>query len=364
MKKKNQSTGKLTRREFLYGAGAVGAVSITGFPAILKGGRALAVNTNKPVTVGMWGGQLGAAAKKTFIPAFERKYNTKVNLIEAWNNPRLTQLKIQKKKPQMDVAFFTDQIMPTVISSGVIQKIDTDAVPNLKYSHEMLIDPERYFMVWQYGGWGIMYNEKKIKPGPTSWRDLLNQKYKDKLTSPDISYSSSYITLLALASIDGGNENNLEPGFKNMKILRGLSPTFWTTDHQLDNMLKQEEVWMSSYYSGLAWNLNRRHGLKSIKFIDPKEGSYLVGLNMTKVANCQNPEGADLLMNMALDAEVQAAASSALFSAPGNMKANLTPELKQMVPFGEKVAGFNRADWGVINAKKDEIADRWMKEIR
>ena len=57
---------------------------------------------------------------------FEKKYNVKVNVIEAWNNPRLTQLKIQKNSPQMDVAFFTDQIIPTVLASGVTQKINPE----------------------------------------------------------------------------------------------------------------------------------------------------------------------------------------------------------------------------------------------
>ena len=364
MKKKDKTKGKLSRREFVYGAGVIGAACITGFPTILKGGRALAANIDKPVTVGIWGGQLGAAAKKTLVPAFEKKYNVKINLIEAWNNPRLTQLKIQRKKPQMDVAFFTDQIIPIVISSGVIQKINPDAVPNLKSSHAKITDPNRDFIVWQYGGWGILYNEERIRPKPDSWRDLLDPKYKGKLTSPDISYSSSYITLVALARLDGGSEHNLEPGFKNMKILRSLSPTFWTTDHQLDNMLRQDEVWMSSYYSGLVWSLNKRHGLKSVKFADPKEGSYLVGLNMTKVANCPNPKGADLLMDMALDPELQAAASSLLFSAPANMKTKLTSELKQMVPYGDKVATLNTANWSVVNAKRDQIAERWMREIR
>ena len=120
---KKKFNGKITRRQFLYGAGVVGAATVTGFPAILKGGRAFAAKLDKPVTVGIWGGQLGAAAKETIVPVFEEKYGVKVNVIEAWNNPRLTQLKIQKENPQMDVAFFTDQIMPTVIGSNVIQKM-------------------------------------------------------------------------------------------------------------------------------------------------------------------------------------------------------------------------------------------------
>jgi putative spermidine/putrescine transport system substrate-binding protein len=295
---------------------------------------------------------------------FEKKYDVKVNLIEAWNNPRLTQLKIQKNDPQMDVAFFTDQIMPTVLTAGVIQKIDPDRIPNLKYSHPKLIDPDNYFVIPQYGEWGILYNEEHIKPKPNSWRDLLDPKYKGKLTSPDISYSSSYITLLALARLDGGDEHNLEPGFKNLKTLRSLSPTFWTTGHQLDNMMKQEEVWMSSNFSGESWNLRYRQGFKPAKFTDPKEGSYLVALGMTKVANCPNPKGADLFMNMVLDPEAQAAYATEQFTSPANKKTKLTPEFQQMVPFGDKVERLNVADWGIINAKKDEIADRWMKQIR
>lgn len=360
----NREKSRISRREFLYGSGALALVSITGFPAVLKGSRALAAEIDKPVTMGIWGGSLGAAAKKTFVPMFEKKYNVKVNVIEAWNNPRLTQLKIQKSNPQMDVAFFTDQIIPTVNASGVTQKINPAAIPNLKFSHPKIIDPNGNFIIFQYGAWGIMYNEDKIKPKPSSWSDLLDAKYKGKLTSPDISYSSSYIALVAMARLGGGDENNLEPGFKNIKILRGLSPTFWTQDHQLDNMMKQEEVWMSSYFSGNTWSLNRRQGLKAAQFADPKEGSYLVGLCMTKVANCPNPKGADLLMNLILDPEAQAAYSTEQFTAPANMESKLSAELKQMVPYGDKVEKLNIANWAIVDAKKDAIAERWMKEVR
>jgi putative spermidine/putrescine transport system substrate-binding protein len=355
---------RISRREFLYGSGALALASVAGFPAILKGGRALAAEIDKPVTMGIWGGSLGAAAKKTFVPMFEKKYSVKVNVIEAWNNPRLTQLKIQKNSPQMDVAFFTDQIIPTVNASGVTEKINPAAIPNLKFSHPKIIAPGGNFIIFQYGAWGLVYNADRIKTKPSSWSDLLDAKYKGKLTSPDISYSSSYITLVAMARLGGGDENNLEPGFQNVKTLRGLSPTFWTQDHQLDNMMKQEEVWMSSYFSGNSWSLTRRQGLKAAQFADPKEGSYLVGLCMTKVANGPNPKGADLLMNMILDPEAQAAYSAEQFTAPANMESKLSAELKEMVPYGDKVEKLNFANWGILDSKKDAIAERWMKEIR
>jgi len=355
---------KFSRREFLYNAGLATAASVVGFPAILKGTRALAAEVDKPVTVGIWGGSLGAAAKKTFIPMFEKKYNIKVNVIEAWNNPRLTQLKIQKNNPQMDVAFFTDQIMPTVINSGLIQKINSDAIPNMKNIHPKLTDPGNFFIVFQYGAWGLIYNSERMKQAPDSWRDLLDPKYKGRITSPDISYSSSYITLVALAHLDGGNEENLEPGFKNMKKLRSLAPTLWTNGRQLDNMMKQEEVWMSSNFSGESWSLHKRQGFKPALFTNPKEGSYLVSLAMTKVANCPNPKGADLLMNMALDPAAQAAYSEEQFTAPANMKASLPNEIQKMVPYGKNVERLNVANWSILDLKKDKIAERWMKEIR
>lgn len=362
--KDDKLQSKLSRREFICNAGVLTAASIIGFPAVFKGTRVLASEIDKPVTLGIWGGSLGAAAKKTFVPMFEEKYKVKVNVIEAWNNPRLTQLKIQKNNPKMDVAFFTDQIMPTVTNSGVIEKVNPESIPNMKNIHPKLVDPNNDYIVFQYGAWGILHNAERVKPEPDSWRALLDSKYRGKITSPDISYSSSYITLVALAALDGGDENNIEPGFKNMKILRSLAPTLWTTGKQLDDMMKQEEVWMSSNFSGESWALSKRQGYKPARFIDPKEGSYLVSLAMTKVANCPNPKGADLLMNMALDSVAQAAYAKEQFTAPANMKAELSSELKAMVPYGDKVEKLNIANWSILNQKKDEIAERWMKEIR
>ena len=49
---------------------------------------------------------------------------------------------------------------------------------------------------------------------PTSWADLWDPKFKGKLAMPDLTASGSYQVLVMAAKINGGDENNIDPGFE------------------------------------------------------------------------------------------------------------------------------------------------------
>ncbi len=68
---------------------------------------------------------------------------------------------------------------------------------------------------------GLMYNTKVFKENgwapPTSWNDLKDPKYKGKVVMPPLNNGYGLLTVVMLARLHGGGENNINPGFDVMK---------------------------------------------------------------------------------------------------------------------------------------------------
>ncbi len=316
------------------------------------------------VIVGIYGGNTEQALKKGFADELQKRYGLKIQTVGANNEQRLAQLKTQRDNPQMDVAWFTDPILPEVVASGVTEKIDTSRLSNFKDTYQSLQPKDGAWVVHGITPWGIAYNADRVKPAPSSWRDLMDPRFKDHVTASDITFSSTYLTLVAMARLDGGSERNLEPGFKNMKVVRDNSPTFWATVDQLNTMLKQEEVYLSPIASGNTNVLAVNQKLEQFRFAAPREGAYTVNLVMTLVKNAPNPEGAYQFMDVALDPAGQAVYAAGTFYAPVNSKTQMPPDLAPRFIAAEDVEKLQTVDWAYLNQQKDAITDRWQKDIR
>lgn len=333
-------------------------------PTATAASNAAPSSAKDTVVVGIYGGNTEQTFIKSVADEFQKRYGLKIKTVPANNEQRLAQLKTQRENPQMDIAWFTDPILPDVVASGVIDKIDVSKLSNYKDTYQPLQPKDNMWVVHSVTPWGIVYNADKVNPAPTSWRDLLDPKWNGQVMSSDITYSSSYLTLLALARLDGGDEKNLEPGFKNMKTLRAASPTFWTTSDQLNTLLKQGEVVMSPDAKGFVDVLAVNQKLSQFKFAYPKEGAYAVSMVMTIVKNAPNPDGAYKLLDLALDPAAQAIFSAGTFYTPINRKAVLPAEIASLFPSPDQVEKLQTADWANLNTQKEAIVDRWQKEIR
>ena len=314
----------------------------------------------KTLTVGFWGGPIGDAMKKAFVQTFEAKTGVKVNVIQELDNARFTKLRAQKDAPPIDVAFFTDPVMPAVYAADVAAPYDPAAIPNAKDLYGFLSDPQHRQITFAFGTWGLAYNAKKVGRDINSWRDLLDDKFKNHVSHPDITYNSSVLSLVALAKLDGGDLKNLDPGFTNIKRVRRNATSFWSSPTQLLEGLKQGEIWLSPYASGGTLALTKED--PDIAFVNPKEGAYLVAFHMVKVKNAKSPVAADAFMNNVLDPGNQKVFAAAQFYTPGNQKTVLEEPYKSLLaPDPNKIV---EIDWNYFEGKKQEVTDRWLREVR
>ncbi len=73
---------------------------------------------------------------------------------------------------------------------------------------------------------GILYRTDKVKTPPKSYKDFLDPAYDGHIAFPTITngYGTDFLVMLARAY--GGDEKNIEPGFKALAKLAGNATIF------------------------------------------------------------------------------------------------------------------------------------------
>jgi len=333
--------------------------------AVAGVGFAQPAGVEATLRVGYWGGSIGDAITEVFVDTFREKYGIDVTIVQAFDNPRLTQLLAQGARPDLDVAMFTAPIMPKVVSSGIAARLDPAAIPNLADVHPDLKHEDNLYAAFAFGTWGIVYNTQYIDRPITSWRDLLDPAFRGKVTHPDIAYNSSILSFDALARLDGGSlETDWRPGFENLKRILANSPSFWSSSSQVLEWLKQGEVWISAFASGSAMELAVQPDAPPVRFVNPVEGAYPVPFYLVKVVNARSPRAADLFINHMLDPELQERFMERMFYGPSNLKARVPEEWQGIILSANEFDQLVHLDWAYFEERQDEFTDMWLREIR
>ena len=318
-----------------------------------------AQGTTSSITVGWYGGPIGKAFQETVVAPFEKKTGIKVTVETAFDDARLT--KLQAQPGSLDVAFFTDPVMPKVRAAGIPSDLTTAMIPNLANVYPNLKTKDSF--AWTFGVWGIAYNADKVNPAPTSWADLLDPKYKGHVTEPDITYNSSVLSLVAMARLGGGSLDNLTPGFQRMQELRKLAPFFWASSSQMLQQLQAGNIWLTPYASGGTYEAAEAPGAPPIRFAIPKEGGYLVDFNTVIPRQSKHPQAAAEFANFLLDPTVQANWAQAIYYSPANRNTVIPANVKDKIVAGDQVAKLQSIDWQKFAAIRDTVVQKWQSEI-
>lgn len=267
------------------------------------------------MVLGFYGGVIGDAFREVFVNECSRSLGVDIVYEEDFDAPRMT--KMLSGASDIDVAVFTDPILPEVREAGLTRPLPLDDIPNYAQVPDAYKSEDSVAV--SVAVWGITYDKSQVQPAPTSWTDLLDDRYAGKVTASDITYNSSYLTLAAFESIAGGDMTaNLAPGFELMKQLRENSPTFWASSSDMLQQLQSGAVVMSPFANGSTAIAAREPGGENIAFVAPEEGAYPVGFNMVISADAGSPNAAAAFINCVLDPENQAAWVEKYPSFPAN----------------------------------------------
>ena len=238
---------------------------------------------------------------------FEEKYRCKINYDVFGSNEELL-AKIHAGGSQYDLIQPSDYMVSTLLKLDLLEELDPSKMPNTAYILPELQNPPydpggRHSVVYTWGVTGIAYNTKYIKTAPSSWSDLWNDNYKDRLIL--LNDSREVIGMALKKRGYSVNAKNPDEIGKAMDDLYRLSPLILACD---TDTIKQkfiaEEAWIGTMWSGDASFSYLEN--PDIAFVIPKEGAVIWADTFAIPKGAKNKELAEAFINYLYDPEVSA----------------------------------------------------------
>jgi len=318
---------------------------------------------SQTLVVASFGGSFDEAQTKVVVAEFEKRYDAKVKLVVAQGNQALTKLKTQGAKSGFDVVQFSGGQETEAARLGLIAPIDPKLMPNAaKVVDQAKRNGGEYPPAYAFNTTGILYNTEKVKTAPTSWDDLGDPKYKGRVGLPDISVTAGLNLLLSLAHMNGGDENNVDPGFTALKKIVPDAYTVYRDGPTMTQLFAQNQIVMGVFDSGYGYLLNKQQGLP-VKFSIPSEGAVLYGLVADVVKGSKQAKLAQQFVDLMLDPEIQVAFAKEAGYTPTSSEAELPADLAEALPIQSALDRMFTTDPEVVNAGRPKWTEEWNQVV-
>jgi putative spermidine/putrescine transport system substrate-binding protein len=339
----------------------LGAVAVA---ALAAGGAASA--QTKTLYIGMNGGTMEKAYTQYVFPAFEKLYGAKVVVVPGTSSDILAKAQANKERPQMHVMFLDDGIMVRAIGMGLCQKQRPN--PSLHEIYPAARFKDDMASGVSLGMTGLAYNAKMFKEkgwaAPTSWMDLADPKYKGKVVFQSMSSSSFGLHgFLMFNRIQGGNDKNVEPGFKAWPTTVGPNVLeYIPSSAKLSEMVQTGEAAIFPLTPTAVAALKTK-GIP-VEYAPPKEGAVVLMVGQCVIANNSEPELSQKLAEFLLSPLAQANVLQYGAQIPTNPKAPAVGDgVQQVADINKWMKTAVTIDWDSINANRPAWNARWNKTI-
>jgi putative spermidine/putrescine transport system substrate-binding protein len=320
-------------------------------------------SSEKPqkLVVTSFGGAIQETQEK-YIKEFEKEYNAEVEVVTLYSADALAKMRAEKNNPSLDVVLFSGGQEQIAKKEDLLVKLDPSLFKNMDNLYSSAKDPDGYSVTFGYESLGLIYDENKLSTPPTSWNDLWKKEYSGNVGLVDVSNTYGYYFLLAAALMEGGSEDDIQPGLDKVKDLIPNTAAVVSASPEVGNLFAQEEVVIAPFDSGYAYTFAEQ-GVP-IKFATPKEGGIGIYITANVVKGSQNPELAQKYIDFLLRPEIQTLTAEGGGYSPTNVKTELPSELTVILPYGED--SFNnliRLDLEKVNNNRATFTEQWNKLI-
>ncbi|MBU5455429.1 ABC transporter substrate-binding protein [Caproiciproducens sp. MSJ-32] len=279
----------------------------------------------KPVlNVYNWGDYIDPSV----IRDFEKEFNVKVNYNTFATNEDMY-VSIKKGGTSYDVAFPSDYMIERMINEGLLEKIDKENIPNIKYIEDRFLnlefDPNNdYSVPYMWGTFGIIYNKNMVLEEVDSWNILWDEKYKDQILMLDSQRDSIAVALKKLGySMNSRNIDELEEAKE--ELIKQKPLVYAYVGDEVKDMMIGEEAALAVVWSGDAVAMIREND--NLEYVIPREGTNLWFDSMVIPKNSKNKELAEQFINFMNRPEIAARNTDYIgYSTPNYKAMELLPE--------------------------------------
>ncbi|MBD9589323.1 polyamine ABC transporter substrate-binding protein [Pseudomonas sp. PDM03] len=315
--------------------------------------------------LGMNGGTMERLYADKVLPVFEKANNVKVVIVPGTSADILAKVQASKGNPQMHVMFLDDGIMYRAIAMGLCDKLEDS--PTLAQIPAKGRIKDQAVAV-SLGVTGLAYNTRLFKEKgwatPTSWMDMADPRFKDKLVFQSMASSTFGLHgFLMFNRIQGGSETDVEPGFKAWPNTVGRNVLeYIPSSAKISEMLQTDEAALFPLTPTQVTALKLK-GMP-VEYAQPKEGAVVLNVAECAIANNTQPQLAQKLAAFLLTPEAQAAALEDGDQIPSNPNTPTTDKTRgQVEAMKQYLTTAIAIDWDQVNEQRPAWNARWNRSI-
>jgi spermidine/putrescine-binding protein len=239
------------------------------------------------------------------IDCFEKQYGVTINREEYSSNEEMY-AKLSKGATNFDLAQPTDNFLPLMIRTGLLQPLDASKLPNLKNiaPHYLPMHGDEtgeYAVPYMAGTQAIAVNTANVDKAPASWADLWDPAYADRMVFVDDPRVTIGLALLT----EGKDPNTTDPAeleaikpkvaelVKNVRIFDSDSPK---------TALIAGDADLGMVWTAEAELANRELG--TVEYVYPEEGQFNFADGYVMLADAAHTDAAYAFLNYTLQGDV------------------------------------------------------------
>lgn len=257
--------------------------------------------------------------------AFEKKTGVKV-VHDYFTSEQEMLTKLRTNPGAYDVVLINSAFTGQAAAEGLIAKIDTadmpnvkDLAPNLGQNPELVRNGDVFGVAWTWGVTGLAVNKDKVNPLPTSLAVLWDPQYAGKVSIRDDGVEAIQFAALALGQ-DMNDIKDLDAVKAKLKELMPQIKTFWASENDWNQFFSAGDFTVSTFWSGGAGRSTNK-GLP-VAFVVPQEGAVGWLDSLAIPAASKNQDAARAFINWMIDPEFYVAWAAKGAPNSANAKAN------------------------------------------
>ena len=345
----------LTRRNLMTSALTLGAMQL--FPGLSEAQA-------KRIVFATFTGSWEEAHRDVLVPAYRKATNgAEIVLDPMLSVDQIAKVTAARSNPPIDVMLHDPGPALIAVANDLVEPYPTD---KSAYYKDLIDDaqlptgPAIFFQVV-----GLTYNPDKIKTPPSSWADLWKPEYKGKVGITNLNSTLGTGFLVEIARMNGGNEANIEPGFKALDSLKPSLSAVAANPGQLATLFQQGQIDISPGNFN-AIQIMKARGV-AVEFVAPKEGAIAFKTSIHIVKNTQAKDLCFALIEAAMSPEVQSKLMAEPYLVvPTNTKVKISGEVAKTLAkdHAEMKKKFVFQDWKKINEQRSAWIERFNREIK
>ncbi|CAB3777693.1 hypothetical protein LMG28688_00413 [Paraburkholderia caffeinitolerans] len=330
------------RRQAIKTIGTALAASAMPMPFISTAKAQQRSFAGKTLRLLTWSDDTGAAALRNIANTFSQKTGARVIADRAdGTSGMVAKVKAAGERPTYDVITLAGVGASGLGDAGMLAKPDLDKLPNLKdVAPQYRTGANGFGIGYLLWSDGLIYNTSTVKTAPASYEALWDPKYAGRLFLPPPEWAEAVDLAIIAAKLNGGSQQNIEPGFKKLAILKDRVMTLGENPNQVADLFRTGSLDIGGIYSPAFFPAQiKKPEYKMGVTYGMKEG-FATQL-MFSVIPKAHPGDIDLIhafINHTLDAGVQGRMAADVLNGPVNSKAIIPAESRAFVPSPQQIA--------------------------